>query len=73
MGVGKKTLPYPEVLHAIGKFIAKRGMGNVCVMEFEDGIIVTGTVLYDTGETMGRRTETHVLSSEDLQRMVKGG
>lgn len=73
MGPGRKTLPYPEVLHAIGKFVTKRNITNVCVMEFEDGIIVTGTVLYNTGETMGRRTETHVLSSDDLQRLVKGG
>jgi hypothetical protein len=73
MTAGKKVLPYPELLHAIGKFIAKRGLGNICVMEFEDGIIVTGTVLYHTGETMGRRTETHVLSSDDVSRLVKGG
>jgi hypothetical protein len=69
----KTPIPYPELLRAIGRFIVKRGITNVCVMEFEDGVIVTGTVLYETGETMGRRTETHVLSGEDLHRLVKGG
>jgi hypothetical protein len=69
----KKTYPYPELLRAIGQFVAKRGINNVCVMEFENGVIVTGTVLYDTGETTRRRTETHVLSGEELQRLVKGG
>ena len=66
-------IPNPELLRAIGRFIVKRGITNVCVMEFEDGVIVIGTVLYETGETMGRRTETHVLSGEDLHRLVKGG
>ena len=74
MSPAKKTsIPYPELLHAIGQFVAKRGISNVCIMEFENGIIVTGTMLYETGETMGRRTETHVLSGDDLQRLVKGG
>jgi len=73
MSRAKKLVPYPELFHAIGQFIVKRGLGNVCVMEFEDGVVVTGTVLYETGETLGRRTETHVLSGEDLQQLVKGG
>jgi hypothetical protein len=73
MSPAKTPIPYPELLRAIGRFIVKRGITNVCVMEFEDGVIVTGTVLYETGETMGRRTETHVLSGEDLHRLVKGG
>lgn len=68
-----KNFPYPEVLHAIGRFVAKRGISNICVMEFENGVIVTGTLLYNTGETMGRRTETHILSFDDLQRLIKGG
>ena len=69
----RKSFPYPELLHAIGQFVAKRGISNICIMEFEDGVIVTGSLLYDTGETIGRRTETHVLSGEDLQRLLKGG
>ncbi|MEW5717040.1 MAG: hypothetical protein AB1817_00275 [Chloroflexota bacterium] len=73
MKPAKKAIPYPELLQAIGQFIAKRGIGNICIMEYEDGVIVTGSALYDTGETIGRRTETHVLTGEDLRRLVKGG
>ncbi len=73
MSPAKKTFPYPELLHAIGQFVAKRAIGNICIMEFEDGVIVSGTALYETGETLGRHTETHVLSGEDLRRLVKGG
>ena len=69
----KMNLAYPELLRAIGQFIVKRGISSVCIMEFEDGVIVTGSALYETGETLGRRTETHVLSGQDLQRMIKGG
>jgi hypothetical protein len=73
MKASSKNLAYPEMLHAIGKFVAKRGISNICVMEFENGVIVTGTVLYNTGETMGRRVETHILSFDDVQRLIKGG
>jgi hypothetical protein len=71
--LNKASMVYPDLLAAIGRFIAKKGLANVCVMEFESGMIVIGTVLYETGETMNRRTETHVLSKDDLVRLMKGG
>ncbi len=40
-------------------------------MEFESGVIVVGSVLYEAGESYNRRVETHVLSQEELQRLVK--
>lgn len=64
---------YPEVFSALGRFIVKHDLKNVCVMEFEQGIIVIGDVLYEVGEGMNRRTETHILSHDDLQRLVRGG
>ncbi len=70
---GKPTLAYPEVFAAIGKFIAKKGISNVCIMEFENGVIVIGSALYETGEIFSRRTETHVLTNDDLKRLMKGG
>lgn len=69
----KTALAYPEVFAAIGRFIAKKGISNVCTMEFENGVIVVGSALYETGEIFSRRTETHVLTNEDLKRLVKGG
>ncbi len=66
------SLQYPEVFTAIGRFVAKQGLTNVCVLEFENGIIVTGSVLYEAGESYQRRTETHVLSAEDLGKLLKG-
>jgi hypothetical protein len=69
----KPKIPYPEMMTVVGRFIAKRGIKDICVLEFENGVIVTGSALYETGEVMGRRIETHVLSADDLQRLAKGG
>jgi hypothetical protein len=56
---------------ALGRYIAKQGITNVCVMEFENGVIITGSILYETGEIYNRRIETRILSNEDLKRLVK--
>ena len=63
---------YPQVFGALGNFIAKSGLTEVCVMEFEQGIIVTGTQFYETGENYNRSIVTHVLSFDDLNRLIKG-
>jgi hypothetical protein len=71
--LSQNKVAYADVFAAVGRFLAKRGLTDVCVMEFEDGLIVTGSALYETGEGYNRRTETHVFSLDDLKRMVKGG
>jgi len=70
--MGKPLLKYPEAFAALGRFIAQEKMSDVCVMEFESGIIVTGSVLYTTGERFAHYTKTKVLSFDDLQRLIKG-
>ncbi|MCL4486568.1 MAG: hypothetical protein M1132_01965 [Chloroflexi bacterium] len=65
------AIPYPEVMAAVGRLIAKRGLRRVCVMEFEEGVIVTGSTLFETQESYNERTETHVLSTGDLERLTK--
>ncbi len=67
----KKPVKYPETFAAIGRFIAKRKLEDVCVMEFEGGIIVTGSVFFDKGEGFGRSIETKTFSFAELQRLVK--
>ena len=74
MGViGNAPLTYPNVLAALGRFIAKQQMTDVVLMEFENGIIVTGSIMYSTGETTSRYTKTHVFSAQDLQKLIKEG
>jgi hypothetical protein len=70
--LGNPQIQYPDALAAIGRFIATQHLTNVCVMEFENGVIVTGSILYETGESYNRRLETHILSEEDLRRMIRG-
>lgn len=67
-----EALKYPEVFAALGRFIAQRHLQEVCMLEFEGGIIVTGSVMYDRGGDFGRHSETHIFSVEDLQKLVKG-
>ncbi len=66
-------IKYPDAFAAIGRYVDKRNLTSVCVLEFEQGVIVVGDVLYEVGEGMNRRTETHVLSHEELERLIKGG
>jgi hypothetical protein len=69
----KTELSYAKLFAALGRFIEQKKIDNVCVMEFEGGVIVTGSALYETAEGYNRQVITHVLSQDDLQRMVKGG
>ncbi len=70
--LGNKLVQYPDAFAAIGRYIAKHSLKDVCVLEFEKGVIITGSLLYETGEGYQRRTETHVLSDEDLLRLIRG-
>jgi hypothetical protein len=65
-------LDYPKLMATVGHYIAKKKLSDVCVMEFEHGILIVGTALFEAHEDTGRRTETHVLSIEELERLAKG-
>jgi hypothetical protein len=61
---------YPELFAALGKFIAGKKMHAVCIMEFEDGVIVTGSVVYESRGGLHRAQETVVLSHKELERLT---
>ena len=67
----KPLIAYPHVFAALGQFIAKKNLRDVCVMEFEGGIIVTGSVFFARGEGMGRTIETKIFSFDELRHMAK--
>ncbi len=74
MTLARQTkLDYPQLMTTVGRYIAKKNLCDVCVMEFEHGILIVGTVLYQTDEGTERHTETHALSIEELERLVKEG
>lgn len=64
-------IKYPDALAALGRYIAKKGLSDVCLMEFESGFILLGSVLYETGESYGRRTEVQTFSFDELQQLIR--
>lgn len=73
MSPSQKKTDYAKVLAAIGAFASKQGMDDVCILEFEHGMILTGSTIVEVGEILNRHQVTHIFSTEDLQKMVKGG
>ncbi len=69
--LGGPHLKYGDALRAIGRFVDKKQLTDVCILEFEQGVIVTGSVLYPAGESYNRNIETHVLSLDDIRRLMK--
>ncbi len=71
MGLLGSKLSYADTLAAIGRMAAKKQLSDLCVMEFEEGVIVTGSIFFATGDRFGRKIETLVLSPDDLKRLIK--
>ncbi len=64
-------LKYPDALGALGRYIARKGLTDVCLMEFESGFVIVGSMLYETGESYNRQIETHTVSFDDLRRLIQ--
>ncbi|MBI5033975.1 MAG: hypothetical protein HZB51_25930 [Chloroflexi bacterium] len=73
MTPSRKQLDYAKALAVIGQFAAKQGLSDICVMEFEEGMILIGSTIYETGEILNRQTVSHIFSVDDLQKMIRGG
>ncbi len=65
-------ISYPDLFAAIGKLIADKKMQDVCVVEFEDGVIINGSIVYEGREDMRRAQETFVLNRLELSKLVSG-
>ncbi len=61
---------YSDVFAALGRFIEEKQMQDICVMEFEDGIILSGAVVFAGREGERRSIETVVLSSKELSALL---
>jgi hypothetical protein len=62
-----QNIAYTDLFTALGKFIASKELKDVCVIEFEDGVIVSGSIIYETHDGFRRRQETFVLSAEEIR------
>ena len=69
--MAKPLIAYHETFAALGKWITHRNLRDVCLMEFEGGMIVTGSLFFDKGESSGRTIETTVFSFDELRRLAK--
>ncbi len=67
-----RDIQYTDLFTVLGRFVNEKKMKDVCVMEFEDGVIVTGSVIYDARGGYRREQETYVLSAEELGSMLGG-
>jgi hypothetical protein len=65
-------LNYPDVFVALGKFIADKNLQDLCIMEFEQGFIVSGYSVYEGHAGSRRAQETFILSVEELKKMSSG-
>jgi hypothetical protein len=69
--LGKTNVSYSDALAALGRFVSNESLSDVCVMEFADGVIVSGSKMHATGELISRHIATHVLSNEQVMQLVK--
>lgn len=64
-------LRYDLLLAALGRFAEEHRLNDLCILEFEEGVIIQGTTLVQTAEGYKRSAVTHVLSHNDLKEMVR--
>lgn len=61
---------YPRLLEAVGQVISAKNLSDVCIMEFEDGLIVSGSVVVEGRGGIHHGLETIVLSRQELSTML---
>ena len=68
-----KDFSYTDIFTALGKFVTGKGLKDVCVMEFEDGLIVTGTAIYEVTGGFRRVVDTYVMSADEIRLLMETG
>lgn len=64
-------LRYDLLLAALGRFAEEHRLSDLCILEFEEGVIMQGTTLVQTVEGYKRSAVTHVLSRDDIKELVR--
>ncbi len=72
-GPALKNFSYTEIFAALGKFVTSKGLKDVCIMEFEDGLIVTGTAVYEVTGGFRRTVDTYVMSADEIRLLMETG
>jgi hypothetical protein len=63
-------MEYELVFQAVGRLAKRKNLRDVCLLEFEGGVILQGYSLISTTEGYQLVFKTHTLSHEDLKQLV---
>ncbi len=67
----KYKLGYERFLRAIGKYCDHHHLEEVCLLEFEKGVILQGLQIESTSEGYIRRLVSETWSFEQIARMAR--
>ncbi len=67
----KARLGYEKILRAVGHYCDQHQLDEICVMEFEKGVVLQGFKVESTEEGYIRRITTHTLSYEQINDLAK--
>ncbi|OQY94889.1 MAG: hypothetical protein B6D41_06735 [Chloroflexi bacterium UTCFX4] len=68
-----KDTSYADLFTALGKFITSKKLQDVCVMEFDQGVIVIGAVMVETAVGFQRRQDTFIFAGDELRLLLETG
>ncbi|MGB9723027.1 MAG: hypothetical protein ACP5OO_02260 [Chloroflexia bacterium] len=66
----KYRMGYEKLLQAVGRFCDEQKLDEICVMEFEKGLILRALQVESTGEGYIRRAVSYTWSYEQVAGMV---
>ena len=69
----KHQVGYEKLLRAVGRFCDEQKLDEVCVLEFEKGIVLQGLHVSSTGEGYIRHLVSYTWSYEQIAHLAKGG
>lgn len=68
---GLPKTDYQDLLRTIGHYVDQSGFTNIRLIETDEGIILQGRVS-TTGDIRGeKKTETYLLTMEDIQGLMR--
>jgi hypothetical protein len=69
----KHQIGYEKLLRAVGRFCDDQKMDEVCLLEFEKGMVLQGLQVSSTGEGYIRHLVSYTWSYEQIAQLAKGG
>ncbi len=69
----KHKVGYEKLLRAVGRFCEEQKLDEICLLEFEKGIVLQGLRVASTGDGYIRHMVSYTWSYEQLAQWAKGG